>query len=303
MLTNAVGAGPSSMFGHMSNTTVTLTGTGVPHAVPGRAGAGVLVRYKDISLQFDAGRGTVLRMIEAGLTPTNLTALFVTHYHSDHVMDIPDVVLTRWVEQNMHKTGPLHIITPQGSALRYVERMMDAFDDDIHVRQQHTSADDLRTEITSFEATFTEQQVWVSSNGEVVVDAVAVHHEPVLDAVAYRVTTPDGSVVISGDTRVCAEVFELAKNSDVLVHEACRAQALAASTKGTPFENIFDYHADSVVLGEFAQRYGIKHLLLTHLIPSPNTPEQAAKFDSDVRQGGYTGTVTVGSDLTTVAIG
>jgi ribonuclease Z len=287
----------------MSNTTVTLTGTGVPHAVPGRAGAGVLVRYKDISLQFDAGRGTVLRMIEAGLTPNNLTALFVTHYHSDHVMDIPDVVLTRWVEQVMHKTGPLHIITPKGSALRYVERMMDAFDDDIHVRQEHTSADELRTEITSFEATFTEQQVWVSSNGEVVVDAVAVHHEPVLDAVAYRVTTPDGSVVISGDTRVCAEVFELAKNSDVLVHEACRAQAMAEAIKGTQIENIFDYHADSVVLGDFAQRYGIKHLLLTHLIPSPNTPEQAADFESDVRKGGYTGTVTVGEDLTTIVIG
>lgn len=303
MLTNAVGTGPSSMFEQMSSTTVTLTGTGVPHAAPGRAGAGVLVRYNDISLQFDAGRATVLRMIEAGVSPTHLTALFVTHYHSDHVIDVPDVVLTRWVQQHVQNTGPLTIVTPRGSALRYVERMMDAFDHDIHVRQEHTNAQDLRMNIVPFDATFAEQLVWTSDGGEVTVHAVAVHHEPVLDAVAYKVTTPDGSVVISGDTRVCAEVFELAKDADVLVHESCRTQAMAVGIKGTAFENIFDYHSDSVVLGEFAERYGIKHLLLTHLIPSPSTQEQASKFESDARQGGYTGTITVGEDLTTINIG
>jgi len=287
----------------MSNTTVTLTGTGVPHAAPGRAGAGVLVRYKKIALQFDAGRATVLRLIEAGVSPTHLTALFVTHYHSDHVVDLPDVVLTRWIQENMHKAGPLPIITPHGSALRFVERMMDAFDDDIHVRQEHTANVDFRTDITSFAPSTQPTEVWRSNDGEVVVEAVAVHHEPVMDAVAYRVTTPDGSVVISGDTRVCDEVFELARTADVLVHEVCRTQALAESIKGTPFEQIFDYHSDSLVLGDFAQRYNINHVLLTHLIPSPRSEEDSAKFESDLRRGGYTGQVTVGNDLTTITIG
>ena len=287
----------------MSNTTVTLTGTGVPHAAPGRAGAGVLVRFKKIALQFDAGRATVLRMIEAGVSPTNLTALFVTHYHSDHVVDLADVVLTRWVQENMHKAGPLPIVTPQGSALRFVERMMDAYDDDIHIRREHTSNVDLRMDITSFAPSTQPIEVWRSADGEVIVDAVAVHHEPVMDAVAYRVTTPDGSVVISGDTRVCDEVFELAKDADVLVHEVCRTRALAESIKGTPFEQIFDYHSDSVTLGEFAAKYNTRHLLLTHLIPSPRTEEDAAKFASDVRKGGFTGDVTIGHDLLTIAIG
>lgn len=128
----------------MSHTTVTLTGTGVPHAAPGRAGAGVLVQYRDVALQFDAGRATVLRMIEAGVSPTQLSALFVTHYHSDHVVDLPDVVLTRWIQENLHKAGPLPIVTPHGSALRFVERMMDAYDDDIDIRQSHTSNTDFR---------------------------------------------------------------------------------------------------------------------------------------------------------------
>lgn len=58
-----------------------------------------------------------------------------------------------------------------------------------------------------------------------------------------------------------------------------------------------------MVLGEYAERYGIKHLVLTQLIPSPRTPQDAAKFDTDVRKGGYTGKVTVGEDLTSIVIG
>ncbi len=66
-------------------TTVTLTGTGVPHPAPGRAGAGTLVRHGDVHLQFDAGRGTVIRLEEAGTSPYQLSAQFVTHVHSDHL--------------------------------------------------------------------------------------------------------------------------------------------------------------------------------------------------------------------------
>lgn len=287
----------------MSRTTVTLTGTGVPHAAPGRAGAGVLVRHGGIALQFDAGRATVLRMIEAGVSPTDLTAVFVTHYHSDHVVDLADVVLTRWVQENLHKAGPLPIVVPHGSATRFVERMMDAYDDDIHVRREHTANVELRMSISSFAPSYEPTTVWTSPDGSVKVQAIAVHHEPVLDAVAYKVTTPDGSVVISGDTRVCDEVFTLAGDADIVVHEACRTRALTENVKGTPFEKIFDYHSDSVTLGEFARRHGVKHLVLTHLIPSPRNAADMAKFESDVRAGGYEGRVTVGNDLDTFTIG
>jgi ribonuclease BN (tRNA processing enzyme) len=78
-------------------TVVTLTGTGVPHPSPGRAGPGTLVRCGDTALQFDAGRGTVLRLAEAGCGLHELSAVFLTHVHSDHVVDLTDVVMTREV--------------------------------------------------------------------------------------------------------------------------------------------------------------------------------------------------------------
>jgi ribonuclease Z len=119
----------------------------------------------------------------------------------------------------------------------------------------------------------------------------------------YRVRTPDGAVVISGDGRVRAEVEHLATGADLLVHEACRTTPLAAMVAGTPCERIVEYRADTVTLGGAAERAGVPHVVLTHLIPAPVTPEQEQAFAPDLRDGGYTGLVTVGRDLAGFTIG
>lgn len=78
---------------------VTLTGTGGPPPVDGLAGPGTLVRYgddtndcRDVLLQFDAGRGTVMRLSQLGIQPAQLDAVFFTHIHSDHVEGFSDIV-------------------------------------------------------------------------------------------------------------------------------------------------------------------------------------------------------------------
>jgi ribonuclease Z len=281
---------------------VILTGTGVPHPRPGRAGAGTLVRCGDVALQFDAGRATVVRLMEAGVPPHALTALFVTHVHSDHVVDLADVAMTRWIQRQLDDAGPLVVVAPEGATARFVRRMLDPFDDDLALRVAHVGADPIEVDLRPFDVPTTPEVVWTSDDGTVRVLAVAVHHEPVPGAVAYRVETPDGVVVVSGDTRVCQEVEDLARGADVLVHEACRATALADVIAGTAFEAIFSYHADTVALGAMAQRAGVPHVVLTHLIPPPDRPSDSAAFAQDLLDGGYLGDVTVGEDLTTVTL-
>lgn len=280
-------------------TTVILTGTGVPHPAPGRAGAGTLVRHGDVILQFDAGRGTVLRLADAGLAPHQLAAVFLTHVHSDHLVDLADLALTRWIQQTLHPGGALRVVTPDGQAAEFARRMLDPYDDDIAIRMAHVQPDPPEVTVAAFPTPTSPTEVWRSEDGTVVVEAVAVHHEPVADAVAYRVITPKGVVAISGDTRVCDEVEQLAAGADVLVHEACRTTAMRDAIAGTPFEHIFDYHADTVALGGLAERARVGHLVLTHLIPAPATPDEEAAFEADVRSGGFTGPVTVGRDLMT----
>jgi ribonuclease Z len=283
-------------------TTVTLTWTGVPLPTPGRAGPGTLVRYGDVAVQFDAGRATVMRLTEAGVPPHALTALFLTHVHSDHVVDLADVALTRWIFQQLHPTGGLVVVAPEGSAARFVRRMLEAFDDDVALRIAHVQPEPPEVDLQTFDAPGEPLRVWESEDGTVTVDAVAVHHEPVTGAVAYRVTTPTGMVVVSGDTRVCGEIEFLSAGADLLVHEACRTTKMRDAIAGSAFETIFSYHADTVPLGALAERAGVPHLLLTHLIPPPANADEAAAFAADVREGGYTGRVTVGEDLTTVSI-
>jgi ribonuclease Z len=286
----------------MTTTTVTLTGTGVPHPAPGRAGPGVLVRHGEVALQFDAGRATVLRLAEAGTGVHELDALFITHVHSDHVVDLADVVMTRWVQGTLHPSGPLPILAVEGVATRFAERMLDPYVDDIDLRIEHVQERPPELDVRPFAAPSAPTEVWRSDDGTVAVEAVGVHHEPVPEAVAFRVRTPSGIVVISGDTRVCDEVADLAAGADVLVHEACRTTTMQELIAGTPFEQIFDYHADTAALGGLAAAAGVGHLVLTHLIPPPTNESDEAAFADDVRSGGFAGPLTVGRDLFTIEI-
>jgi ribonuclease Z len=283
-------------------TTVTLTGTGIPNVAPGRAGAGVFVKHNDIVVQFDAGRATCNRLIEAGLRLADLDAVFITHIHSDHVFGLAELVLSRWIETQFDEVAvPLPVIAPSGGAARFVQRMLEPFDEDIHLRREHTGSREVVLDAREFPASFTPSEVWASEDRSVVVEAVAVHHEPVPDAVAYRVTTPDGSVVISGDTRVCQEVEDFSRNANVLVHEAFRRAPLAHVIEHFPrINSILDYHADSTAVGGLAQRAKVHTLILTHLGPPPQDEAAEQGFSDDVRTGGYTGHVLVGRDLMSV---
>ena len=270
-----------------ASTTVTLTGTGVPHPSPGRAGAGTLVRCGDVALQFDAGRGTTMRLSEAAVPVHALTAVFLTHVHSDHLVGLPDLALTRWVMQHHHGCDPLTVVCPENECADFVRTMLGPYAADVAARMEHFQPEPPSVNLFTFPAPDRPATVWTSEDEAVRVDAVVVHHEPVVGAVAYRITTPSAVVVISGDTRVCAEVEALARGADVLVHEACRRTALQDAVAGTAFEHIFEYHADTVALGGLAERAGVGHLVLTHLIPPPRSERDVGGFAEDVRAGGY----------------
>ncbi|MEY4230367.1 MAG: hypothetical protein RLZZ362_1216 [Actinomycetota bacterium] len=283
-------------------TTVTLTGTGGPPVAPGRAGAGVFVKYQDVVVQFDAGRATCNRLIEAGLRLADLDAVFITHLHSDHVFGLAELVLSRWLETQFDEVAtPLPVVAPSGGAARFVQRMLEPYDEDIHIRREHMGSREVVLDAREFSASFTPVEVWASADRAVVVESVAVHHEPVPDAVAYRVTTPDGSVVISGDTRVCQEVEDFSRHAHVLVHEAFRRAPLAQLIEHFPrISSILDYHADPILLGAMAQRAHVKTVMLTHLGPPPHNEVDEQGFADDLTAGGYTGDVLVGRDLMSI---
>jgi ribonuclease Z len=281
-------------------TRITITGTGTPIPTPDRAGPGVLIERGRHALQFDAGRNSVARLIAAGSSPGELSGLFLTHYHSDHLVGLADVVLTRWVMDRGGECGPLPIVAPEGATATYCERMLDAWVDDLAVRSEHNGrATDHLIELETFATPDRPALVW--SDDDVRVLAGPVRHEPVIGAVGYRVETPDGVVAISGDTKVCDEVAALAAGADVLVYEAIRSEVI--NRRPPHLRYILEYHADTIEIGAQAAELAVPTLVLTHLIPAPTTPAERQDYVDDVRSGGYGGTVIVADDLESVTIG
>jgi ribonuclease Z len=282
------------------STSLTITGTGCPIPDAHRAGPGALVRYEDLTLQFDTGRSTVQRLDAANVWVPDLTAVFLTHYHSDHVSGLADVVLTRWVMDRTDTIRPLPVIAPAGATARFAEQVLDGWEDDLGVRSFHTGRPTRpEVDVIAFDVPDTPTEVW--RHGDVRVTAGQVRHEPVVGAVGYRVDTPDGSVAISGDTLVCDEMAALADGVDVLVYEAMRFSFFDDLPEHRHF--VRDYHADTLRIGEQAAALGVPKVVLTHLIPAPTTDAERQLFVDDLRTGGYEGEVVVADDLYTCAVG
>ncbi len=286
-------------------TRVTITGTGTPIPTPDRAGPGVLVEVESgsgdtVRLQFDAGRNTVMRLHGAGTSPGGLDALFLTHHHSDHLVGVDDLLLTRWVMDREQALAPIDVVVPDGPCVRFVHGLADRWSEDLAVRAEHAGrARGPQVDVVAFAYPEAPTEVWRS--GDVRVLAGQVRHEPVHPAVGYRIETPDGVVVVSGDTLVCDEMAVLATGADVLVYEAMRFSEILSLPAHRRF--IADYHADTIAIGRQAADLRVPTLVLTHLIPPPPTDAEEQVFVDDVRSGGYEGEVVVARDLTAVTLG
>jgi len=320
---------------------VTLTGTeGGPAAFKGLAGPGTLVRYGDDSndcsamkLQFDVGRGTTMRLSQLGIGPEQLNAVFFTHLHNDHTEGFADLVQLRWM---FWGTGPkieaicsADAVSTLGvilSCKKFTAHVADAFIQSGEVAQRHSEIAartaggpaDLINTIT-FEPKDEAQIVW--SSGDVKVTAIRSTH--IAGHVSYRVDTPAGSVVIGGDagndvplpprsSSASDQVERLAKGADIIVHSTIHP-ILGPDKDSGFFPHAYYRQSNAFDLGALAQRAGVKHLMLTHLIPPvgadrqgpfkvPGGPLTEADYRKAARDGGFTGTIIVGTDLASLRL-
>ena len=195
---------------------VTLLGTlGGPRAHPSKAGISTLVEAGGERLLFDAGRGMMQRLVQAGFAMDASTKLFLTHLHSDHVLDIPDLLLSPWSAASERKV-PLEVWGPAGTVdmMRHLEQ---AFAFDIHMRRdvdESFSPEGIRV----VPHDIGEGKVY-EKNG-VTVTAFLVAHGLVKPSYGYRIDYAGRSVALSGDTSPTDALVAACKGVDVLIHEA-----------------------------------------------------------------------------------
>jgi len=129
------------------------------------------------------------------------------------------------------------------------------------------------------------------------ITAIRVPHGSWKEAYAYRVDTPDRSIVISGDTSPSKALVVASQGVDVLVHEVYLASHLKSEDRpGGRFwpQYMREFHTSGVELGNIAAQAKPKLLILTHIIRFGGTDEELL---DGVRKGGFNGPVIVGKDL------
>ena len=271
---------------------ITLLGTGSPMVDPNRAGPSTLVKAGDSVFLVDCGRGVLMRAAAAGVGAANLTALLLTHLHSDHITDLSDVITTRWVTTFV--PTPLPIIGPPGTKA-VVEATLAALAPDISYRIAHHA--DI-TEPPSVQVQeYTEGQVWDSDGVRITV--APTDHRPVEPTIAFRVEYGGNSVVLAGDTVPCATLDELASGADALVHTVIRKD-LVALVPQQRLKDILDYHSSVEQAAATAARAGVGTLVLTHYVP-PLAPGQEDQWRA-LAAAEFGGTIELGDDLLHVSV-
>ena len=193
--------------------TVILLGTGTPYPEAARFGAAILVEAGGQKMLFDCGRGVVIRLKEAGVNPSEIDAVFLTHLHSDHVVGLPDLWLTGWF---LGRREPLVVWGPVGTR-EMTEHLRQAYAFDLRIRE--APPESLPAQGVEIAAHEIEGET-VYDKGGVRVSAFVVDHGTVKPAFGYRVDSGGHSVVISGDTRFSQNLIEHAKGADCVIHAA-----------------------------------------------------------------------------------
>jgi ribonuclease Z len=240
---------------------VTLLGTGSPIPDAKRAGPATLIRAGEQTFLVDCGRGVQQRLAAAGSSATALTALLLTHLHSDHIADLGDLLITRWVMTFDPDAAPLPIIGPPGTA-DVVDATLKAFGHDIGYRLAHHP--DLTGPPPVEVLEYTEGVVW--EHDDVLIRAAPTDHRPVAPTVGFRVEHAGASVVLAGDTVPCESLDRLAAGAGALVHTVIRKE-LIALMPAQRIRDICDYHSSVEEAGTTATRAGVGILILTHYVP------------------------------------
>ena len=270
-----------------------VLGSGVPTPSRTRASSGYVVEIDGDYLVFDHGFGAFQRLLELGVDLGDVSRLFFTHLHYDHMGDFARLVLTRW-DQNAGRIPDLEVYGPAPLA-RTAARLFaedGAFGPDVIARTQNQTSLDLYRLRGGKGARARPAPVIrevrpgeTISGGDWRVSIAEVEHfRPQLTCYAYRIEHDGRSLVYSGDTGPCEALIGLARGCDVLVH---MCHHISGTEQSPEFAASCTGHRE---LGEIARRAGVRTLVLSHITGQIDRPgvrervigEVARIFDGDI---------------------
>ena len=283
-----------------------LCGAGSPFPDDRRSGPCTLVVAGQRLFVFDSGGGSARNIGKMGFNTGRIEAIFLTHFHSDHIDGLGELMLQRWV--SVANTTPVPVHGPVGVE-QVVAGFMQAYGLDRQYRVAHhgeatVPGTGFGGQAMPFQTGAPGRQV-VLKDTDLEIVAFKVDHAPVHPAVGYRISYKGRSLVISGDTKPSPAVQREATGVDVLLHEALSAPLIgllrdAAAQARRPnlvkvMDDVVDYHSSPEEAAKIARQAGVRLLLLHHIAPPLPLPGMEQAFLGSARDI-YAGPIRVGSD-------
>jgi ribonuclease Z len=279
---------------------VTLLGTGTPTPRLANFSASTLIEAGSEKLLFDLGRGSTIRLFQKRIPLGAITAHFITHLHSDHIVGLPDMWLSGWVGTPWaSRKSPMVVFGPRGT-VAMTENLTKAFSEDIRIREDD---EHLPPEGIAFDAKDVVPGPVYERNG-VKVTAIEVNHgEKIKPAFGYVIEYDGKKVVLSGDTKYDERVANAAKGADLLVHEVAIIEPELVKSYPS-YRDIEDHHSSPEDAGRIFTLAKPKLAVYSHLVfatvkPVLDVPEEALIARTRTT---YDGPLVVGRDLTSITI-
>ncbi len=292
---------------------VVLCGAGSPLPDVERSGPCVAVIAGGKLYVVDSGAGSSRVLARARLPQGEIERVLLTHFHSDHIDGLGELMLQRWAGGGRSEPVPVH--GPTGVE-RVVAGFNQAYGQDFVYRVAHHGEDTVPPsgaggDARPFSVPADGGVTQVFRDGDLEVSAFAVDHAPVSPAVGYRFDYKGRSVLISGDTAKSSNLQAAADGVDLLVHEALSPELVAVMTRAAQTAgikriekitvDIVDYHASPIEAAEIARDAAVDHLLFYHIVP----PLPLAPLEQVFLEGVdevYPGPVTLGRDGTMIRL-
>ena len=211
--------------------------------------------------------------------PQNIKAVFITHAHSDHIGDLDELNLRRWI--NGAET-PLKVYG-SSEIINVADGINLAYKNDENYRVDHHGVEFVPPQNRPMipvvhKPTDAPQLIFEDENLKV--ESFLVDHHPVKNALGFRLFFGDKKIIISGDTEITKNVFSLVNGADILIHDGMIKDHVKLLEKvakennvyraEVAFHDILDYHADVIDIKKNLEDKDLGLLIINHLVPAKN---------------------------------
>jgi ribonuclease Z len=280
-------------YGQDDGIKVTLVGTGGPEFFPDRLGISTLVEANGQKLLFDVGRGTTQNLYLSRVNPKDITTIFVTHLHNDHIEGLPELWMTPWFL--LGRDHGFRMWGPDGTE-EMVQGMRMMFGHDLEKRvNKFNPIENLEIEVHPLS-----DGVVYDENG-ITVTAFPVEHHDGNPAYGFRVDYNGHSVVLSGDTTLHENLIEHGSGADLIIQNVI---AFSERLSNMPeMKGVLAKLTTPEQAAEVFSRAKPKMAVYSHIVTKELHGQKGIdEILARTRAAGYEGPLTMGEDRMVIQI-